>query len=71
VSHLTLPAARRAAFRPAAFLAGALARLMHEWTLRQALHAMGKLDDAALHDLGVDRGDLEAAVRHGRRALRH
>ena len=44
-------------------LLGAVVREIH---LRRALREVGALDDAALLDMGISRGGIEDAVRHGR-----
>ena len=44
-------------------LAGAL---LAEWQLRRDLAHLQSLDGRALHDIGLTRGSLEGAVRHGR-----
>ncbi len=38
-----------------------------EWQLRRAIGQITALDEAMLHDLGLDRGGIENAVRYGRR----
>jgi uncharacterized protein YjiS (DUF1127 family) len=38
-----------------------------EWQLRRAIGQINALDEAMLHDLGLDRGGIENAVRYGRR----
>lgn len=47
-------------------LAGVLATAASEWQARRDMRALGGFDDAMLHDLGMDRGAIEDAVRHGR-----
>lgn len=44
-------------------LVGAVLREIH---LRRALRDVGALDDAALLDMGISRGGIEDAIRHGR-----
>ena len=44
-------------------LVGALAR---EIRVRRALRDVASLDDAALCDIGLCRGGIEDAIRHGR-----
>ena len=39
---------------------------MHEIQIRQALREVGTLDESALHDIGISRGNIEDAVRCGR-----
>jgi len=49
---------------------GLLARLLtaaaREIRIRRDLRLLASLDDAALHDIGLTRGGMEDAVRHGR-----
>ncbi len=40
--------------------------LAYEVRLQRDLRALQALDDHRLHDIGLDRGALEDAVRHGR-----
>jgi uncharacterized protein YjiS (DUF1127 family) len=40
--------------------------LAEEIRLRRSLRQLSAFDDAMLHDIGVDRGSLEDAVRFGR-----
>jgi uncharacterized protein YjiS (DUF1127 family) len=44
-----------------------LAALSQRLRMRRDLHDLLSLDDAALHDIGLSRGGIEHAVRHGRR----
>ncbi len=39
------------------------------WVLHRASVALQSLDDTMLNDIGVARGDIEAAVRYGRAGL--
>jgi uncharacterized protein YjiS (DUF1127 family) len=41
--------------------------LVTQWRLRRAVRALQALNDRALADLGVGRGEIESAVRRGRR----
>lgn len=41
-------------------------RIVREIRVRRALREVGALDDAALVDIGLSRGGIEDAVRHGR-----
>ena len=45
-------------------------RLARDWTarrlLRNAIRELHQLDDRALADIGITRGEIEFAVRHGR-----
>jgi uncharacterized protein YjiS (DUF1127 family) len=43
-----------------------LAALAKEWRVRRALRALQDVDDRMLHDIGLDRGGIEDAVRRGR-----
>jgi uncharacterized protein YjiS (DUF1127 family) len=45
---------------------GIFAALMHEIRVRRALREVSGFDDATLHDIGIDRGSIEDAVRYGR-----
>jgi uncharacterized protein YjiS (DUF1127 family) len=40
--------------------------LVREYRVWQAMREVGTLDDGALHDIGIDRGSIEDAVRCGR-----
>jgi uncharacterized protein YjiS (DUF1127 family) len=42
--------------------------LMREWQTARDLRRLSGMSDAMLHDIGVSRGGIEAAVRHGRDA---
>jgi uncharacterized protein YjiS (DUF1127 family) len=37
-----------------------------EWRARQAARRVGSLSDEMLHDIGITRGGIDQAVRHGR-----
>lgn len=52
----------RAAASAASFLFG----LRREWQLRQDRRALQDLDDRALADIGIGRGQVESAIRYGR-----
>jgi uncharacterized protein YjiS (DUF1127 family) len=41
--------------------------LIREYRIWKAMRAVGTLDDGVLHDIGIDRGSIEGAVRRGRR----
>nr|WP_322098831.1 DUF1127 domain-containing protein [Microvirga roseola] len=43
------------------------AALLREIRIRSALREVRALDDAILHDIGLDRSGIESAVREGRR----
>lgn len=51
-------------------VAGLFAAIRREWSYLMAGRALSRLDDAALNDVGVSRGSIEQAVRHGRTAVR-
>jgi uncharacterized protein YjiS (DUF1127 family) len=40
--------------------------IAHEIRVRRDLRTLSSLGDSALHDIGLARGGLEEAVRHGR-----
>jgi uncharacterized protein YjiS (DUF1127 family) len=42
------------------------ASLLHEWRIARDLRSLSGMSDAMLHDIGVSRGAIDAAVRHGR-----
>ncbi|WP_046862086.1 DUF1127 domain-containing protein [Microvirga massiliensis] len=42
--------------------------LVREWQTARDLRRLSGMSDAMLHDIGVSRGAIEAAVRHGRDA---
>ena len=44
------------------------AGLAHEWAVRRDVHALESLDGRTLADIGIGRGEVERAVRFGRRA---
>jgi uncharacterized protein YjiS (DUF1127 family) len=56
-------AAHRASFPR--FMAASLASLRRRWARERTLAVLRDLDDRLLRDIGVSRGDLEAA-RNGR-----
>ena len=45
---------------------GLFGALLREIRIRRALRHVSTLDDAMLCDIGLSRGGLEEAVRHGR-----
>ena len=45
-----------------------VAALIREWTVRRALKHLQGLEGRALRDMGLHRGNLDYAVRHGREA---
>lgn len=40
--------------------------LIREFRIWKAMREVGTLDDDVLHDIGIDRGGIEGAVRCGR-----
>ncbi|HZH51336.1 MAG TPA: DUF1127 domain-containing protein [Microvirga sp.] len=50
----------------ASLLARLAAALAREIRVRRDMRLLSSLDDAALHDIGLARGGMEDAVRHGR-----
>ena len=64
---LRSPSPRRSPTHAALDHLGSLVRgLAAEWKVRRAIAAARGFDDAMLHDIGMDRGAIEDAVRHGR-----
>lgn len=49
------------------FLARAIGAVSTGLSAHQAIHALSRLDERALADIGIHPGELEAAVREGRR----
>ena len=49
--------------RPVRRRPGILASLMHWWRIRRDAHYLLGLGDVALQDIGLHRGEIEAAVR--------
>ncbi len=47
-------------------IGGLFGALLREIRIRRALRHVSTLDDAMLCDIGLSRGGLEEAVRHGR-----
>jgi uncharacterized protein YjiS (DUF1127 family) len=52
--------------RKPGLIRGLVGSIMKEIQLRRALRDVGALDDSALIDMGISRGGIEDAVRHGR-----
>jgi uncharacterized protein YjiS (DUF1127 family) len=50
-------------------LVGVFIAIAREIRLRRDLRNLQRLDDAMLRDIGLGRGELEDAVRHGRSGL--
>jgi uncharacterized protein YjiS (DUF1127 family) len=46
------------------------AELAKELAARRAVHALASLDDRMLRDIGLDRGQIDHAVRQGRQAAK-
>lgn len=40
--------------------------IVREFRVRRDMRVLASLDDAALHDIGLTRGGMEGALRHGR-----
>jgi uncharacterized protein YjiS (DUF1127 family) len=47
-----------------------LGRIGAEWRLRRSIDTLRSFDDRMLTDIGLSRGSVEYAVRHGRRPSR-
>ena len=63
---------RRAATTPGGVvpaLVAALRWVRREWRVHRDLMRIEGLDDRALADLGIGRGEVEDAVRYGRRTV--
>jgi uncharacterized protein YjiS (DUF1127 family) len=58
------------AFRLLALVRSGLAAIRREMRVQRDLHQLEALDDHRLHDIGLDRGAIEDAVRNGRPRLR-
>ena len=58
------------AFRFLALLRMGVAAIRREMRIQRDLHQLEALDDHRLHDIGLDRGALESAVRNGRPRIR-
>ena len=67
LSHTTARPASRGLVR---IVSDVLANLAQEVALRRARATLGAMDDTLLTDIGVARGDIDHAVRHGRAGLR-
>jgi uncharacterized protein YjiS (DUF1127 family) len=52
------------------FLASLLYTMRREWRVRRDAAYLGSFDDRMLHDIGINRGELEHHVRAGRGAVR-
>jgi len=46
------------------------AELAKELAARRAMHALASLDDRMLRDIGLERGQIDHAVRQGRQAAK-
>jgi len=49
-----------------ALASGLTAAIMRRWEARRAIAMLARADAAVLRDLGISRGGIENAVRHGR-----
>ena len=58
---------RSSLFAGARWLAAALA---NELAARRAMRSLASLDDRMLRDIGLERGQIDQAVRQGRQAAR-
>ncbi|WP_188311973.1 DUF1127 domain-containing protein [Salinarimonas soli] len=58
------------AFRVLAALRGILAAIRREMRVHRDLRQLESFDDHRLHDIGLDRGAIEDAVRNGRSRVR-
>jgi uncharacterized protein YjiS (DUF1127 family) len=52
--------------RKQGLIRGLVGAIVREIQLRRTMREVGALDDAALVDMGISRGGIEDAVRHGR-----
>jgi uncharacterized protein YjiS (DUF1127 family) len=68
ISLASHPARRSGGRRPSVF-ARAAQFLAREFRARRDLRLLSSLDESALRDIGLSRGGLEDAVRHGRGAV--
>lgn len=60
------PASRGARGSALRALGGVVSGLIHEWRLRREIRSVEGFSDAMLHDIGLTRGGVDDAVRHGR-----
>jgi uncharacterized protein YjiS (DUF1127 family) len=49
-----------------ALASGLTAAVLRRWEARRAIAMLSRADAALLRDLGISRGGIENAVRHGR-----
>ena len=47
-----------------------VAALAQELAVRRGMQSLASLDDRLLRDIGLERGQIDFAVRHGRQAIR-
>jgi uncharacterized protein YjiS (DUF1127 family) len=66
-SPLRAPARMAVGARFGALLRTMMAFLAAEWRARRDLAQLQAMDARALHDIGLTRGSLEGAIRHGSR----
>ena len=57
------------AVRAPGFVGRLLSLIAEEIRIHHSMRQLASLDDAMLRDIGIDRGAVEDAVRHGRDAL--
>jgi uncharacterized protein YjiS (DUF1127 family) len=58
---------------PSSLMVGArwlVAALSQELAARRAMHSLASLDDRMLRDIGLERGQIDHAVRQGRQAAK-
>ena len=64
--HGFRPAARARQLQAGVGAPGVLGLVTRVWRYFQARRAMAQLGDDVLHDMGLGRSEIDAAVRHGR-----
>ncbi len=65
-ASLSSTGARSRSSRAFEMVRSLLTSLAEEIRLRRSLRQLSSFDDAMLHDIGIDRGSIEDAVRCGR-----
>jgi uncharacterized protein YjiS (DUF1127 family) len=58
--------AHHGAYGVPSFIGRLLARIAEEVRIHRSMRQLASLDEAMLRDIGLDRGGVEDAVRHGR-----